>query len=88
MNSQKKLLKLFALVAILCSFFSCGNKLDRDKAKQLISHEFNFPSTVTEKLQHGEINYYSEILPYSDLSLAEQRLILRDMSREEKKEKN
>jgi len=78
MNSQKNLLKLFALVPILFLLFSCGNRMDRDKAKQLISQKFNLPSTVTEKLQHGKILYsgnFGGSNISAENSLAEQKMI-------------
>lgn len=82
MNAQKKLLQLFALVAILFSFFSCNGTcngpLEEKKAKQLISQKFNFPSTVTEELPYGEVKYSTFAGPpnlFAEKYLAEQKLI-------------
>ncbi len=78
MTSQRTLLKSIALIAILLSLFSCGNKMTREKAKDLITKNYNLPFTLTEKLQHGEINY-SRNFGGSNISaentLAEQKLI-------------
>ena len=78
MTSRNKLLRLFALAAIILTLFSCGNKMTREKAKELITQKFNFPSTVTEKLQHGEINYMRSVGGSNisaETTLAEQKLI-------------
>lgn len=78
MNSLHKFLKSLALIAILFSLLSCGNKMTRDKAKELITKKYNLPFTETEKLQHGDINY-SKNFGGSNISiektLAEQKLI-------------
>lgn len=74
MNLQR-LFQLVAFAAILLSFFSCGNKLTREKAKELITQKYNLPSSVSEKLQHGEINYSGGSDISAESTLAKQKLI-------------
>jgi hypothetical protein len=57
MISQLNFFKSFALFAIIFSLFSCGNKMTRDNAKEIICKKYNLPLTITEKLQHGKALY-------------------------------
>jgi len=57
MRLQYRLLRIVALTSIIFTLFSCSNKITREKAKDLIIKKFNFPITVTEKLDYGTVNY-------------------------------
>lgn len=75
MNHQRNFFQLFAFAAILLSIYSCGNKLTRENAKELIVQKFNLPFSVSEKLQHGEINYMGGSDISAESTLAKQKLI-------------
>ncbi len=78
MNSQLKFFKSLVFIAILISFFSCGNKMTREKAKDLICKRYNLPFLETEKLQHGKVLYsmnFGGTNISAEKSLAEQKLI-------------
>lgn len=40
-----------------CFLVSCGKKLEKEEAKEVILKKINFPQVMTNRLQHGQIDY-------------------------------
>jgi hypothetical protein len=45
------------LISSISIFNSCGRKLEKDEAKEVILKKIKFPQVMTNKLQHGEVCY-------------------------------
>lgn len=70
--------KIYLLMTFSFFLVSCSDKMDRDKAKVLITQKYGLPFTVTDKLQYGEVNYlrnFSRPNVTAENALAEQKLI-------------
>jgi len=57
MKNITKIAKFFAFIALVVLLNACSNKMTREKAKEIISQKYEFPSTVTEEFPYGEVNY-------------------------------
>lgn len=75
MKLNQKHLTLTIIPLVFLLLYSCSDKLNNDKAKELIIQKFGESLNMSDQLQHGELNYSGGSNIYEETTLANQKLI-------------